>query len=193
MCPCLPCTVRRALSEPRRPFFTRSPNASVLEGSPTTHQSICSPREVSVSITFTVPCLAGPSSSEVMRKPIRPAWSGCWLTNCSQATTMAARLAFISAAPRPTRSSPSTVAVKGSKSQRASSPGGTTSVCPAKTNKGPDVPRVAQKLSTSPKRMGSTEKPTCSRRAIMLSWHPASSGVTERRAISSRVSASVAP
>ena len=45
----------------------------VLEGSPTTHQSICSPRELSDSITFTVPFLAGPSSSEVMRKPIRPA------------------------------------------------------------------------------------------------------------------------
>ena len=98
----------------------------------------------------------------------------------------------MSAAPRPKSSSPITVASNGSESQLASSPGGTTSVCPANANSGPDVPCVAQKLSTSPNRIASTENPACLRRETIASWHPASSGVTDCRAINSRVRASVA-
>ena len=52
-------------------------------------------------ITRTVPSLAGPSSSEVIRNPMRPVWSGLLAKNSSQATTMAARLPFMSAAPLP--------------------------------------------------------------------------------------------
>ena len=155
------------LRDPLRPFFTRSPSCRVLEGSPTMHQSICSPRSVSVSITLTVPFLAGPSSSDVIKKPIRPLWCGCSAANCSQATTIAAKLAFMSAAPRPTRSVPTSVAWKGSDCHADWSPGGTTSVWPAKTSRGPWVPRVAQKLSTSAKRMGSQIKPAALSRSII--------------------------
>ena len=49
--------------------------------------------------------------------------------------------------------------VKGSLCQSASGPGGTTSVCPANTNRGAAVPRRAQRLSTSPKRNDSRLKP----------------------------------
>ena len=142
-------------------------------------------------MTLTVPSLAGPSSSDVMRKPMRPEWSGCSRTKFSQAITMAARLAFISDAPRPTRSDPIVVASKGSDSQLARSPGGTTSVCPAKTSNGPWPPRVAHKLSTSPKRICSTENPIRSSRSPITCWQPASCGVTDGRAIRSRVNANV--
>ena len=97
----------------------------------------------------------------------------------------------MSAVPRPTKSGPASVAMKGSDSHCAASPGGTTSVCPAKTNSGPDAPCVAQKLSTAPKRRDSTANPACCKRAIINGWQPASSGVTEAQAIKSRVSASV--
>ncbi|CSI45315.1 Uncharacterised protein [Vibrio cholerae] len=58
--------------EPRRPFFTTSPTARVLDGSPTIHISISSLRAISVSTTRTVPLIKGPSSSEVIKKPIEP-------------------------------------------------------------------------------------------------------------------------
>ena len=42
---------QRGVDGTRRPFLTISPNVDVLEGSPTTHQSMVSPRDFSVSTT----------------------------------------------------------------------------------------------------------------------------------------------
>ncbi len=48
---------------------------------------------------------------------------------------------------------------KGSVRHSSSGPEGTTSVWPAKQNTGPPLPRLAQKLSTGPKRKLSTVNP----------------------------------
>src|SRR5439155_807867 len=69
-------------------------------------------------------------------------------------------------------------------------PGGTTSVCPAKQTSGWASPRRAQRLSTAPKRIGSQRKPDLARRARRRFWQPPSSGVTDRRAMSSLASSS---
>ena len=80
----------------------------------------------------------------------------------------------------------------GSVRHSSSGPVGTTSVCPAKQNTGPPLPRLAQKLSTGPKRRLSTLKPMASSRSIISAWQPPSVGLTEARAISSSVSCRVA-
>jgi len=51
------------------------------------------------------------------------------------------------------------VGSKGAVFQASSFPAGTTSVCPAKANRGPPFPRVAQKLSTSPNFSGCISNP----------------------------------
>ncbi len=60
-----------------------------------------SPRALSASTTLTVPSVATPSSSLVIRKAMEPRWSGRARTNPSVAVTMAAMDPFMSAAPRP--------------------------------------------------------------------------------------------
>src|SRR3989442_1849593 len=75
--------------------------------------------------------------------------------------------------------------MKGSECHSLSGPVGTTSVWPAKQTTGCALPRRAQRLVTSPNFMGSQRKPALSRRAASSSWQPPSSGVTDRRAISS--------
>ena len=76
----------------------------------------------------------------------------------------------------------------GSVRQSSSGPVGTTSVWPAKQNTGPPRPRLAQKLSTGPKRSVSTLKPRASSRSIINAWQPPSVGLTEARDINSCVS-----
>ena len=88
----------RPLSDPRRPCLIVSPTRSPLDGSPTTHQSM---RSESWPITRRVPSSAGPSSSLVTRNAIDPRGAGRRAVNRSQAVTIAARLPFMSAAPRP--------------------------------------------------------------------------------------------
>src|SRR5690606_26203023 len=78
----------------------------------------------------------------------------------------------------------------GSEAQASSGPGGTTSVWPSSTSTGPPVPCVAQRLSTAPKRSRSQAKPAAAKRVATSAWQPASSGVTERRAMRSWASAS---
>src|SRR6266699_5476333 len=151
-----------------------------------------SPRPFSSSTTFAVPFTAGPSSSEVIRRAIDPLWEGCFATKCSAATTKAAIEVFMSAAPRPKSLPSRSVGAKGSACHRSSGPGGTTSVCPTKHSKGRTSPRRAQRFATSPLRTGSIANPSRARRAASSSWQPPSSGVIERRAISSRASSSVA-
>ena len=97
----------------------------------------------------------------------------------------------MSAAPRPNSLPSRSVGTNGSDSQRSSGPVGTTSVWPAKHTSGDAVPRRAQRLVTPPLASGSRRKPSGRRRAASTSWQPPSSGVIERRAISSRASASV--
>ncbi len=65
----------------------------------------------------------------------------------------------MSAAPRPYSRPSLMTGSKGSVRHSSSGPEGTTSVCPAKQNTGPPLPRLAQKLSTGPKRRLSTLKP----------------------------------
>src|SRR4051812_25495028 len=81
----------------------------------------------------------------------------------------------------------------GSECHSLSGPVGTTSVWPAKHTTGWPLPRRAQRLLTSPKCIGSHLKPILARRAAIRSWQPASSGVTDFFAMSSRTSSSVRP
>src|SRR5207248_3366788 len=80
--------------------------------------------------------------------------------------------------------------MNGSECHSPSGPGGTTSVWPAKQTSGWASPRRAQRLSTAPKRIGSQRKPDLARRARRRFWQPPSSGVTDRRAMSSLASSS---
>src|SRR5438046_6599702 len=80
--------------------------------------------------------------------------------------------------------------MNGSECHSPSGPGGTTSVWPAKQTNGWASPRRAQRLSTAPKRIGSQRKPDLARRARRRFWQPPSSGVTDRRAMSSLASSS---
>jgi hypothetical protein len=91
----------------------------------------------------------------VTRKAIEPAGAGRAARNSSTATTIAARLAFMSAVPRPQRQPSRSVGTNGAERHASAGPVGTTSVCPAKQSSGPWSPRRAQKFSTSPKRMRS--------------------------------------
>jgi hypothetical protein len=88
----------RALSDPRRPTRITSPSRSRLDGSPTRHQSMASPRRCSVRTTCTVPSTEGPSSSLVMSSAMLPAGCGVAARKRSQAVTKAAMLPFMSAA-----------------------------------------------------------------------------------------------
>src|ERR1700678_582679 len=186
-----PCTVSRPLKLPRRPILMVSPSVFSLDGSPTRHQSMRSPRSRSTSTTRRVPSTDGPSSSLVINRAIVPRCSGCRRTNCSQAVSMAARPLFMSAAPRPYNKPSLMTGLKGSLCHSSSGPEGTTSVWPAKQNTGPPLPRFAQKLSTGPKRIRSTANPMASSRSIINSWQPPSAGLTEARAISSSVNCRV--
>ena len=177
--------------EPRRPFFITSQTLLVLEGSPTKHQSIFSLRASRVSITFTVPSCAGPSSSLVIRNAILPLCFGFCLMNLSQAVTMQAIELFISAVPRPYKRPSSIVGSKGGCFQFSSGPVGTTSVWPAKAKRGPSLPRRAQRLSVSPKRKCSILKPILLSRSAIRGWQPISFGVTDGREIKSLASSSV--
>src|SRR5216117_3359623 len=80
--------------------------------------------------------------------------------------------------------------MNGSECHSPSGPGGTTSVWPAKQTSGWASPLRAQRLSTAPKRIGSQRKPDLARRARRWVWQPPSSGVTDRRAMSSLASSS---
>ncbi len=61
---------------PRRPTRTVSPSRSLLDGSPTMQYWNVSPRRASVSMTFSVPSSAAPSSSLVISIPSAPGASG---------------------------------------------------------------------------------------------------------------------
>ena len=114
--------------EPRRPFLIMSPVRSTEVGSPTMHQSSRSWRRVSSRHTITVPSVAGPSSSLVIRNAMSiPGW-GWPATNSSQATTMAASEAFMSLAPRPYSLPLRWLGTKGGLPQASNGPVGTTSV-----------------------------------------------------------------
>src|SRR6185312_9719496 len=76
----------------------------------------------------------------------------------------------------------------GSLVQPSSGPGGTTSVWPARQTSGGLVPQRAHRLVTPLTVSVSQWNPSGARRAAMIAWQPASSGVSERRAISARVS-----
>ena len=96
----MPRTVTRAVSEPRRPIFSVSPERAVEVGSPTMQWSIRSPRAFSQSSTFAVPLIAGPSSSPVISRLIEP-FGACPSMWRDAAAAKAAMADFMSAAPRP--------------------------------------------------------------------------------------------
>src|SRR5688572_24568714 len=147
-------------------------------------------RALSASTTFAVPSTDGPSSSDVMRSETEPEWFGLSFTNASTATTNAAIEDFMSAAPRPKSLPSRIVGTNGSECHSESGPVGTTSVWPAKQITGCVPPRRAQRLSTSPKRIGSQRKPSGFRRSARTCWQPQSCGVTELRPMSSFASSS---
>ena len=89
-----------------------------------------------------MPLIAGPSSSPVRRKLIEPLNAPLAMKR-KAAATEAATPPFMSQAPRP-QSSPSAISPEnGSNRQRALSPGGTTSVWPAKARLGVASPKRA--------------------------------------------------
>src|SRR5690606_25975615 len=188
--PCTPCTVNVPVRLPRRPTRNRSPSFAVEDGSPVMHQSMRSPRWRNTSATRRTPSIASPSSSEVSSSASRPACPGRAATKRSAATTNAATLPFMSAAPRP-YSTPSRISgTNGSLDHASRGPVGTTSVWPSRTSVGASstrLPCVAQRFSTAPKRRCSQWKPAAPRRPAMSAWQPAASGVTDGRAMRSRV------
>jgi hypothetical protein len=176
------------------PDLDVSPKSCSLDGSPTRHQSMRSLRAFRSTTTRRVPSTDGPSSSLVIRNAIEPRCAGCRATNSSQAVTIAASPLFMSAAPRP-YSRPSRI----DRLERVGMPvlerPGGHDVGVAGEAEGRRVlvpPRVAQKLSTLPYRSRSTANPSCSSRAIITSWQPPSTGLTDWRAIRSCVNSSVA-
>jgi len=110
---------------------------------------------------------------------------GGWLVVLG-ATTIAATEPFMSAAPRPYNKPSRTVGSNGGLAQAPCGPGGTTSVWPRKASTGPPVPCVAQRLSTSPKRMCRQVKPAAASLAEIIAWQPSSTGVTDGWRIKSR-------
>ena len=68
-------------------------------------------------------------------------------TKRKAAASAAATPPFMSAAPRPHSAPSASVAENGGKRQRAESPGGTTSVWPAKAKFGASRPKRAQRLA----------------------------------------------
>ena len=164
------------------------------------HQSSRSPRDFSHSQTFTVPSTDGPSSSLVTSSASEPRASACAAANSSAATTMAAIELFMSAAPRPCSRPSRCVGTNGALRQAASGPVGTTSVWPAKTSRpaSASLPgRTAHRLVTGapagPKTSVSQTKPCGRSRSAISAWQPASSGVSDGRAISASASRSAAP
>ncbi len=150
-----------------------------------------SPAAARRSTTRTVPSTDGPSSSLVTRKAIEPRGDARSARKASVAVTNAASELFMSAAPRPNSRPSRSTGANGSERHSASGPVGTTSVWPAKHTSGRASPRRAQRFVTPLRTIVSQRKPSGSSRAAISAWHPASSGVSERRAISSRTRASV--
>src|SRR5690554_2181556 len=97
---------------------------------------------------------------------------------------------FMSAAPRPYRKPLRSVGSKGSVSHCSSGPVGTTSVWPAKTTQGDSEPLRNQRLVTSSNTSVSLLNPALAKRSDSKGWQPASSGVTDGRAISALVNSS---
>jgi len=176
---------------PRRPMRTVSPSRAALDGSPTTQYWNVSPRAASVSMTLSVPSSAAPSSSLVMSMPSEPAARGWRSAKRRHALIIAARLPFMSAAPRPMSRSSCTVAANGSTSHCSRGPAGTTSVWPANTSAGAARPRRAHRLSTSPNLRRSVVNPAFARSSAISVWQPASAGETDGRRMSSRARLSV--
>ena len=153
-----------------------------------------SPLSSAQRMSLTVPLIDGPSSSPVTRKLIEPG-KAPRTTKRRAAAAAAAIPPFISQAPRPQSAPSATSAANGPNRQRASSPGGTTSVCPAKTKFGAAVPYRAWRLRTSgvpgsEKVTSSAEKPASARRSRSQGSAPASAGVTEGKAIRARAMSS---
>src|SRR5258708_11396539 len=126
-----------------------------------------------------------------MRSASEPGCAGCAATKRSAAVTKAAVEVFMAAAPRPYSLPARTLGSKGSECHFSRGPGGTTSVCPARTTSGLSAPWRIQRLVTAPHWNTSALKPSATRRSTMSCWQPASSGVIERRAMSALASSRV--
>src|SRR5450631_1502888 len=83
------------------------------------------------------------------------------------------------------------VGSKGSECHFSIGPAGTTSVCPARTTSGFASPWRMKRFTTSPHLNTSALKPRGTSRSMMSCWHPASSGVTDLRAMSALASSRV--
>ena len=161
MWPCIPRTVSRPPSEPRRPCLMVSPRRSLQLGSPTTQRAGRRPSAARRATAAQVPCSAGPSSSLVSSSATRS--SGRASARRAQATAIAATAPFMSAAPRPYSRPSRTSGANGSLRHAAAGPGGTTSVWPAKAMRGASAPRQYQVLVTPFALRSSAAKPNGAR------------------------------
>ena len=194
MWPCTPLTVSVPDSEPRRPFLIMSPSA--LDRRRLADDAVVdrSPRAASRSTTRTVPSIDGPSSSDVSSSAIEPRRIGMRgdesLDGGDERRERAlhvGRAAAVEPAVALGRRERIGCAIA------SSGPVGTTSVCPAKQTSGRAVPRRAHRLVTplATQRLAA-EAERLEPRARSAPGSRASSGVSERRAISARASSSVA-
>ena len=141
-CPCAPSTVRWPTSDPRRPILISSPSASGLEGSPTTQACSISPRAFSQSKTFAVPLIAGALLVTRNQKRDRtvdvgPAYRQISRRRCQKCRHPAFHVDGTAPVEHGRRVS---LPENGGTVQALRSPGGTTSVCPAKQRCGAPVP-----------------------------------------------------
>jgi hypothetical protein len=142
--------------------------------------SILMPCFPSHSMTFTVPWTDGPSSSEVMSRPIALVVRMFAHEVLDRGDERRQRGLHVGGA------AAVQVAVAHLGRERVAGPGlrgpeGTTSVCPANTTSGLALPRTRPEVVDAPKGRRSTLKPSGSRRRIIISWQPSSRGVCDGR------------
>ena len=130
----------RAVSEPRLPILIASPKTRREVGSPSRQSRKRILRARKVATICATPSLASPSSSEVRITASEAALFFIVAARRRQATIIAATEVFISAAPRPNKNPSRSMGTKGSLVQ-AASPGGTTSMWPAKAKSTTPSPR----------------------------------------------------
>src|SRR5690606_38891498 len=189
----MPMIVSTPFRLPRRPILIASPSASGFVGSPTRQWSGTWPLSAIHRSTLAVPLIDGPSSSPVISRliepPVRPPFSSRYW---AAAAAKQATAPFMSTAPRPHRRPSRSAAENGGCVQAASSPGGTTSTCPAKQKCGRPSPMRANRLSTSavPSSLNCIRvqrKPDRSSTSCRTSSAPDAAGVTLRQRISALV------
>ena len=173
-------------SVPRRPFLIMSPSA--LDRRRLADDAVVDARRRprrGCSTTRTVPSTAGPSSSEVSSSAIEPGADGCAATKASMAVTKAASEPFMSAAPRPYSQPSRSIGTNGSARPSCSTRAGRHDVgVPGEADQRARVAAARPEVGDAAGGDRLAANPSGARRAAISAWQPASSGVTDARAIS---------